>query len=226
VAAAGAFAWAVRGKSATLLAPSFWRGPQDDKVLALSFDDGPSEGTPAVLNLLAEHGVRATFFQCGQAVRRLPAIGRRVRDEGHEIGNHSETHAALFLRSPGFIFSELEYAQRSIEETVGVRPRLFRPPYGARWFGLRSAQERLNLVGVMWTAIARDWVLGATGIVNRLRASTEPGAIFCLHDGRELQPDPDISPTVDALRVLLPWWKDQGYRLATVGELLKLSPAN
>ncbi|MCC7155801.1 MAG: polysaccharide deacetylase family protein [Bryobacterales bacterium] len=221
VAAAGVLAWGVRGKSSTLLGPSYWRGPSHRRALALTFDDGPSKQTPELLSLLARHAAKATFFQCGQAVRRLPEIARQVRAAGHEIGNHTETHAALYLRSSGFIFSELEYAQRTIEETAGVRPRLFRPPYGARWFGLRAAQERLGLTCVMWTVIARDWVLGAEGIVERLK-SPDPGAILCLHDGRETAPNPDITPTINAVGKLLPAWKADGFEFLTVSELLSL----
>ena len=221
VAAAGVLSWGVRGKSSTLMGPSYWRGPSTRKALALTFDDGPSEQTPQLLDLLGEHGAKATFFQCGKSARRLPAVSRRVVELGHELGNHSETHAPLYLRSGGFIFSELEYAQRTIEDATGVRPRLFRPPFGARWFGVRSALERLNLTCIMWTIIARDWVLDAEGIVNRLQHA-EPGAILCLHDGRETRENPDITHTIESLRKLLPAWKAEGYEFLTVSELLSL----
>lgn len=221
LAATGVLAWAVRGKSSSLLVPSYWRGPSAGNALAITFDDGPSGQTPELLDVLAAHGARATFFQCGQAVRRLPGVARQVCRMGHEIGNHTDTHAALYLRSGGFIFSELEYAQRTIEEATGVRPRLFRPPYGARWFGLRSAQERLGLTCVMWTIIARDWTLGAAGIIERLK-TPERGSILCLHDGREGRPKPDITPTIEALRILLPSWRAAGFEFLTVSELLSL----
>ncbi len=86
-AIAGA-AWAVRGRSSTMFAPSIWRGPRDCRALALTFDDGPSESTPALLDVLARHGVSATFFQCGANVERLPGIARATVEAGHEIGNH------------------------------------------------------------------------------------------------------------------------------------------
>ena len=87
----------------------------------------------------------ATFFQCGVNVRRLPSVAREVAAAGHEIGNHSDTHALLALKSPGFIYRELTAAQEAIEHATGVRPRYFRAPYGVRWFGLRAAQQRLGL---------------------------------------------------------------------------------
>src|SRR5215471_14917258 len=87
-----AAAWAVRGKSSQLLAPSVWRGDSGRKTIALTFDDGPSVSTPALLDLLGRHKVRATFFMCGKNVRRLKSIAKEVVDAGHEIGNHTDTH--------------------------------------------------------------------------------------------------------------------------------------
>jgi peptidoglycan/xylan/chitin deacetylase (PgdA/CDA1 family) len=107
LAAAGAassfMAWAVRGRSASVFGRSVWRGPRGRRALALTFDDGPGESTPDILEILAEHHVPATFFQCGANVDRLPQIAREVAARGHEIGNHSYSHPYLFLRSPSTI---------------------------------------------------------------------------------------------------------------------------
>ena len=99
-AAAGFMAWAVRGRASSVFGPSVWRGARGRRAIALTFDDGPSEGTPRILELLALHKVPATFFQCGANVERLPAIARAVRDAGHEIGNHSHSHPLYCLHSP------------------------------------------------------------------------------------------------------------------------------
>lgn len=213
-------AYAVRGKSSSLLAPSFYKGVTTRLSIALTFDDGPSESTPELLDLLARHAVTATFFQIGVNVRRLPQIALQVAATGHEIGNHSETHAHLYLRSPDFIYRELAFAQRSIEDTTGVRPRFFRAPLGVRWFGLRQAQARLRLMGVMWTVIGLDWKLPAPAIVKRLARGVRNGAIFCLHDGRELNQRPDISNTLQAVRQVVPILKDQGFHFEKVSDIL------
>lgn len=218
--AAGVAAWGVRGRSSQLFGPSVWRGPASRRALALTFDDGPGESTPELLDLLAEHGALATFFQVGCHVRRLPEIARAVAGAGHELGNHTDSHAALYLKSAALIEREISLAQRSIADVTGVTPRLFRAPYGARWFGLRKAQTRHGLTGVMWTTIARDWALTAEGVAQRLRAGTRAGAILCLHDGRGLTERPDIRSTLGALRVLLPEWRDQGYELVAVSDLI------
>lgn len=218
-AAAGVLAYGVRGRSARLLAPSVWKGPSTRRAIALTFDDGPSESTIDVLRLLERFDARATFFQCGHHVRRLPRAAIRVAAEGHELGNHTDTHPSLFFRSPSFIYEQLERTQTMIAETTGVTPTLFRAPYGARWFGLAEAQRRLNLLGVMWTTIARDWKLPASGIVDYVAPRVRPGSILCFHDGRELVHHPDISATLAALEILMPRWLREGYEITTVSGL-------
>ena len=219
LAAGAVMAWAVRAPSSTLLAPTIWRGPKDRRVLALTFDDGPSESTPQLLDLLARYNVRATFFMVGHHVRRLPHVARMIVREGHEIGNHTDTHDALYLRSPGFIQDQIARAQESIAAITGVTPALFRASYGVRWFGLRAVQRRLGLTGVMWTGIANDWALSGSAIAQRLIKRTRPGAILCFHDGRELKHNPDIRSTIEALELLLPHWSEAGYGFETVSEV-------
>src|SRR5437660_11977615 len=105
-AAASAFlAWAVRGRSASIFGPSVWRGPRGERSIALTFDDGPSEGTGRILEILDRHRIPATFFQCGANVARLPAMAREAA-QNHEIGNHSYTHPLFCLRTPGAILDE------------------------------------------------------------------------------------------------------------------------
>jgi peptidoglycan/xylan/chitin deacetylase (PgdA/CDA1 family) len=135
LAAAGAacslLAWAVRGRSASVFGRSVWRGPRDRRALALTFDDGPGESTPEILEILAEHAVPATFFQCGANVDRLPEIAFEVAARGHEIGNHSYSHPYLFLRSPGGIENELRQGAGNHR----VAHRMPGPPGSARRMG-------------------------------------------------------------------------------------------
>ena len=219
-AAAGFMAWAVRGRSAGIFGPSVWRGPRDRRAVALTFDDGPCEDTPRILDVLARYNVPATFFQIGANVERLPPVARAVREAGHLIGNHSHTHPMFSFQSGRFIEQELRLAQEAIERYTGVRPKWFRAPYGVRWFGVGRAQLRLHLMGVMWTVIGYDWSLKADAIVKRVAGGVSNGAILCLHDGRELRVKPDIGETVEAVRRLVPMLLDQGYQLETVDRLL------
>jgi peptidoglycan/xylan/chitin deacetylase (PgdA/CDA1 family) len=220
-AAVGFAAWAVRGKSSSVVAPSVWHGNRKRPAIALTFDDGPSESTPALLKLLDEHKVKATFFMCGQNVRRLKEIAQAVSAAGHEIGNHTDSHAALYLKSPQYIDREVVQAQESICQITKTNPKFFRAPYGVRWPGLRRAQDKLNLTGVMWTAIARDWKWSAPDISKLLLNKAENGAIFCFHDGRELQHAPDIRATIEAVEIILPILKERGFSLETVTEILR-----
>jgi peptidoglycan/xylan/chitin deacetylase (PgdA/CDA1 family) len=221
VCASAAFmAWSVRGRSANVFGSSVWRGPRDRRSLALTVDDGPSEATPEILDLLDRYQVPATFFQCGSNVERLPSVARAVLQAGHTIGNHSHTHPLFCFRSPGFMEQDLRRAQDAIEAHTGSRPELFRAPFGVRWFGIGAAQRRLKLTGVMWTIIGYDWKLTADGVVDRIFQRVSNGAILCLHDGRELRARPDIGVTVEAVRRLVPMLLDRGYRFETVNRLL------
>lgn len=213
-------AWAVRGRSAAVLGPVTWRGPSTEQSIALTFDDGPSEGTPALLDLLDAHGAKATFFVCGRNVRRLPGVLREVVARGHEVGNHTETHAALYLKRPGEIRREVVAAQESIAETAGVRPVWFRPPYGCRWPGLAEVLEEQGLRLAMWTAIGSDWRWPAERVAGKLERAVRPGAIVCLHDGRELTANPEIAATLGAVRVIMPRLKENGFRFPTVSQLI------
>ena len=95
-----------------------------------------------------------------------------------------------------------------------------RAPYGVRWVGFREMQERLSLTGVMWTVIGRDWKLPAAGITSRVMENVVDGAIICLHDARELQRDPDIRETVEAVRRIVPALLERGYHFETVSQLV------
>jgi peptidoglycan/xylan/chitin deacetylase (PgdA/CDA1 family) len=206
--------------SSTVFAPSVWRGPSEHRNIALTFDDGPSESTPVILDILREYGVPATFFQVGSNVERLPSIARAVLEGGHEIGNHSHTHPLFSLRSSRFMETELRRAQEAIEIHTGAVPVWFRAPFGVRWYGLRRAQKRVGLTGVMWTAIGYDWSRNPEQVVAGLADATSNGAILCLHDGRELCEKPDIGVTVEAVRRLVPMLLDRGYHFETVSRLL------
>ena len=219
-AASALLAYAVRGRSSTLLAPSVYRGSRHRRAIALTFDDGPSEGTNQLLEILNRYDTPATFFVCGMNVDRLAGVVRETAAAGHEIGNHSYSHPALYLRSQAFINEELSSAQAVIADTTGAAPALFRAPFGARWFGLREVQRDLNLMGVMWTVLGRDWKLPADGIARRVLNRTGNGAIICLHDGRGVERNPDIGQTLQAVQTLIPALQDRGFVFETVSQLL------
>jgi peptidoglycan-N-acetylglucosamine deacetylase len=225
-------AWAVRGRSSQVFGPSLWRGSPGRRALALTFDDGPGEDTPRLLEILERHSVPATFFQIGLNVRRLPHVARAVSEAGHAIGNHTFSHPMFCNPRFGFpprrwIEHELCLAQEVIREHTGTIPVWFRAPYGVRWFGLRPALRRLRLTGVMWTVIGYDWKrtgrggpAAAQAIAVRVASKVSSGAILCFHDGRELCVRPDIGVTLEAVRRLVPLLLDWGYQFESLDNLL------
>lgn len=221
LAAGAGMAYAVRGRSSAVFGPSVYHGDRGRKSLALTFDDGPSESTPALLDLLAKFGVRATFFMCGSNAERLPEVAKAVAAAGHEIGNHSDTHPRFNFHSEAFMYRELAAAQRKIVDATGVTPKLFRAPYGVRWFGLGAAQKRLNLLGVMWTILGRDWRWPAPKISALLTGSARGGDIICLHDGRGLQRTPNVNAMFAAAADAIPRLQQMGLRFETVSEILR-----
>jgi peptidoglycan-N-acetylglucosamine deacetylase len=225
---AGLVLYGVHGKSSQLFGPSVCRGRSSRRSIALTFDDGPSEGSLPVLEYLHSQQIRATFFQCGLNVLRHPDIARMISASGHEIGNHTYSHARLCPRlgwqvnwkSPAAVAEEFSLAQHIIRSEVGVRPKLLRAPYGLRWNGMRQIQRQLDLLGVMWTVIGHDWEWPAEQVAQHVIREASRGGIICLHDGRDIRPNPDISETLKAVHQIVPVLKDQGYSFDTVSELL------
>jgi peptidoglycan/xylan/chitin deacetylase (PgdA/CDA1 family) len=148
-------------------------------------------------------------------------VAREVRSAHHELGNHTDTHPYLCFKTPGFIYRELARAQETIEQATSVRPTVFRAPFGLRWYGLRRAQQRLGLTGVMWTAIGYDWALPAERVIEILLEQATNGAIFCLHDGRRTKPNPDISATVGALAAFIPQLVDRGFYFESLASMMR-----
>jgi peptidoglycan/xylan/chitin deacetylase (PgdA/CDA1 family) len=212
--------YAVAVPSSQIFGPAVSRVPAAEGCLALTFDDGPSESTSALLEVLARHGARATFFMCGANAARLPAVARRVAADGHEIGNHTARHPYLYRRAPAQIWREIAETQDALESIVGRRPSLFRPPFGIRWFGLYPALRRHKLTAVMWSACVYDWRRPAEAIADGLRRKANAGVIVLMHDGDQITPGDHRSATVRALDEALPLLAQRGLRCVTVSELI------
>jgi peptidoglycan/xylan/chitin deacetylase (PgdA/CDA1 family) len=219
----GASATAAYGsisKSSQLFGPSVYRGPGRRRSVALTFDDGPSEGTLPILDYLHKEGVWVTFFQCGMNVRRFPHIAGQVAAAGHQLGNHTYSHPKLPFKSREFIEHEFVEAQKIITFETGVAPMLLRPPYGFRWVGMREVQKKLALLDVLWTVIGYDWCWPAERIAKHVLSRSSAGGIICLHDGRGVQQNPDVRTTLQAVKQIVPVLKDQGYTFEVVSDLM------
>jgi peptidoglycan/xylan/chitin deacetylase (PgdA/CDA1 family) len=227
-AAVAVVSYGVRGRSSQMFGRSIYQGSGRRRSIALTFDDGPSESTPALLEYLAEQQVKATFFQCGINVVRHGVVARAVHAAGHEIGNHTYSHVRLCprigwtlnLQSSRSIYREFYETQRVIKDQVGILPSLLRAPYGLRWLGLGSAQKRLGLIGVMWTVIGHDWEWKAQEIADYVLERSRAGGIICLHDGRDIQHSPDVAEMLLAVRMIVSVLKERGFKFETVSELM------
>src|SRR5579884_1040359 len=138
-------------RSSQLFGPSVYRGAGRRRTIGLTFDDGPSQGTLELLDYLHKEKVWATFFQCGMNVRRWPQIAGQVAAAGHQLGNHTYSHPKLPFKTREFVCREFTEAQHVIHQETGIAPMLLRPPYGFRWVGMREVQQKLSLLGVLWT---------------------------------------------------------------------------
>lgn len=186
--------------------PALNRGLSQSRSVLMTFDDGPaSPFTEQILDILAKHKISATFFLCGKNVERYPETARRIVREGHTIGNHTYSHPFLCLRSQKFIALEIDQAQEAIERVTGVSPNIFRPPYGARWFGLMPILRVRGLRLVMWSVTGYDWKYGTQAIAKATIRKMHPGAVILLHDGHEQPPAGGIdqSRTVRALPAII-----------------------
>jgi peptidoglycan-N-acetylglucosamine deacetylase len=163
-------------------------GPSYHQI-ALTFDDGPSpQSTPKVLEELARHHARATFFVLGAKAERNPEILRAIHAAGHEIGLHGQEHDRLLsFRHPSRIVAELERAQAIVKAVTGRPARLFRPPVGHVSPRTAEAARRLGLTIVGWSVRARDGLAGATAsdVARRVISQLRPGTIVLLHDASE-----------------------------------------
>jgi peptidoglycan/xylan/chitin deacetylase (PgdA/CDA1 family) len=221
-AISGVMYYAVGVPSSQVFGPSLVRKPGGPPRVALTFDDGPSESTPGVLEALSSHHAKATFFQVGSNARRLPDIAHSVIDAGHEVGNHTETHPAFYRRTPAQVAYEIDLCQQSLESVHGRRPALFRPPYGARWFGMYPALRRFGLTSVMWSISSHDWAWPADRVAQRVIQKTASGDVILMHDGDTTTPGDRRQGTARALEMILEALSKRGIAAVTVSELFGL----
>jgi len=188
-----------------------------EKVIALTFDDGPSPDiTPSVLKTLARYKAKATFFVMGQWVQEYPALARQTAEAGHAIESHSFSHPTEDISLP-HATRELERAASMIEQICGSRPRLFRPPYGALHWNMSKVAARQGYCVVKWTLCGSDGAKeNAADIVRNVTTTARPGDIVLLHDGH------DHEETTRALPEIMRRLSAQGYHFVTVPQLLRL----
>ena len=196
----------------------------DANEAALTYDDGPNDAvTESLLDTLAAHTARATFFVIGRYARQRPELVRRIRAAGHLIGNHTEPHPWLAWQSARTIHEELRACNQAIEDALGEPVRYFRPPHGARRPAVFRAAAELGLPTVQWNVMGMDWQpIGTDRILSHIdrgltRArSRGTGANILLHDGSQHGLGADRTATVASTAALLVRFAADGTRTVTV----------
>jgi peptidoglycan/xylan/chitin deacetylase (PgdA/CDA1 family) len=190
------------------------------REVALTFDDGPSVYTPAVIEVLKRLHVPATFFQTGSSIASYPLIARQELEVGLGIGDHTETHPFLAALAPGAQRAEIIAGARHIHQYGAPYPRLFRPPYESYDQGTLAVARAARMLMVLWSVDTRDFSRpGAAQIVASAVSAARPGAIILMHDGGGPR-----DQTVAALPGVIRGLRRRHFRLVTVGRLLLDDP--
>jgi peptidoglycan-N-acetylglucosamine deacetylase len=195
-----------------------------DKVVAVTFDDGPSPvWTPKILDELKKAHIKATFFMLGEHVASYPDIARRVAEEGHEIGNHTYDHHVLLYYKPGELEKELQDTERIIQKVTGQSARYFRPPKAWLTPQEKKQIEALGYKIVLWSLNSKDWVtFDDKYIVKYIVLNVRPGDILLFHDSGGVfgAEGGDRHETVKTISLLTDALAKRGYRFVTLTELL------
>jgi len=193
------------------LCPAITEFEPKGKEVWLTIDDGPdAEDTPRILDLLDEHGARATFFVVGERVARWPHLIGEIVRRGHEVAHHTHTHPAgsFWCASRARLARELDDTL-AVLRTAGARPRRFRPPVGIKNFFLATALEKRGLECVGWTVRSGDWLAKrAEDVVENVMTRVRPGAIVLMHEGANLP----RAVRVRAISLVLRSLTDRGFR--------------
>ena len=189
--------------------------------VALTFDDGPDPvSTPAFLDLLARHHVRATFFLLGAWVAPHRGLVREMADAGHELAIHGWDHRCLAWKRPFVISDELQRARDLVEDVAGVEVERYRPPYGVMTTDGLTAARRVGMRTVLWTAWGRDWSPRATpaSVVRKVDAGLRRGGTVLLHDTDRTSAAGSWHVTLAASQRLLEEWQGRGWSIGSLRE--------
>jgi peptidoglycan-N-acetylglucosamine deacetylase len=192
------------------------------KQLALTYDDGPNDPhTLRLLEILAKHGVSATFFLIGRYARQRPGMAREIVKAGHVVGNHTFTHPLLTLMSEKKIRKEISDCRATLQEAVGEHSILFRPPYGGRRPAVLRIVRELGLEPAMWSVTGHDWnAPPAQQIEQKVAGQIRGGDVILLHDGGHRNLGADRSQTVLATDHLISRYKNEGYEFVTIPQMM------
>lgn len=201
-----------------------WQGPEHDKSVALSFDDGPNEPyTSELLELLKKHNIKATFFVVGENALRFPEPVKKMIAEGHIIGNHSLSHNFLIPIFDPYYKAEISETQDILEKFIGQKPALFRPPWFFRQSKMLKTASHFGLTTVTGT-FASPWEvfqINSSAIARKAVELTGSGTILVFHDGYN-NSTASRHKTIQAVELTIKQLLEKGYKFVTIPELLNI----
>jgi peptidoglycan/xylan/chitin deacetylase (PgdA/CDA1 family) len=206
------------GKTFTGLRPG-------SRQIALTYDDGPNDPhTLRMLEVLAKHGVHATFFLIGRYVQQRPESAREIAQAGHVVGNHTFTHPLLTFKGEAAIRQELSACRATLRDAIGEPSNLFRPPFGGRRPAVLRVARELGLEPVMWNVTGYDWnAPPAAAIEHKVAKRIRGGDVILLHDGGHKQMGADRSQTVIATDHLIARYKSEEFEFVTIPQMMEAS---
>ncbi len=189
-----------------------------EKKIALTFDDGPSRRhTEEILSVLAEYNISATFFVIGENAVKDPERILRIVEAGHEIGNHTYTHAYISKITEGQLRDEIQRTEDALVEITGQRPRVFRPPGGYYNDASLAIISEMGYKSILWSIDTRDWSMPKSDTVfSCVEENATAGDIILFHDLEDKR-----LPTPTALRKIIPYLLENGYEFVTVSQLIE-----
>mgnify|MGYP001145062825 CR=1 FL=1 len=201
---------------------NFHRLSRGSKKVALTYDDGPNDPyTLQLLEVLARHNVKATFFMIGEFVCQRPEIARAVLEAGHAIGNHTFSHPLLIFKSASTIRRQLADCQGAMQDALGVSATIFRPPFGGRRPEVFRIARKLGLQPIMWNVTGYDWNAKSVDEIERkVTRQMRGGDVILLHDGGHLEMGTDRSHTVAVTDRIIRRYQQQGREFVTIPQMM------
>jgi peptidoglycan/xylan/chitin deacetylase (PgdA/CDA1 family) len=187
------------------------------KVIALTFDDGPTENVDQILPLLKHYNAKATFFLIGSEIEKNPNEAKKIAEAGQQIGNHTYSHQRMVFKTPAYIKTEIEKTDKLIRK-AGYQGKIdFRPPNGKKLVGLPYYLSTHNRDTITWSLEPDTFYSKATDKVNYVQNNAKPGSIILIHPMYD-----DTGNELKTIKGILQSLSDEGYKFITVNELLKL----
>lgn len=194
-----------------------YQAETEEKIVALTFDDGPTKNVDQLLPLLDEYNAKSTFFLIGNEIEKHPEEAKKIVEAGHQIGNHTYSHKRMVLKSSSFIEEEIEKTDELIR-SIGYEGEIdFRPPYGKKFLGLPFYLNKTNRETIMWSLDPETYYTSVDEKINYVMENIQPGSIILLHPMYD-----QTGGTLQVVETILKELMNEGYRFVTVDELQSL----